>query len=168
MKVTRIILLFLMMFVGLQSFAKKYPWKGLDHEVQIELVKQTSNSSQLVKVYGIGGSVDKAMDQALQDAVVAAIFYGYSKPKPSFESHPSLCKNMGTTPVEFYTANQAYFDEFFKSGRFLEFVQNVNTGYPSGENNLPVKGGRKVCLNVKIEHDALRVALEQEGIIRAL
>lgn len=168
MKGSKLILCLMLMFVSMQSFAaKKYTWKGLDHEIRVELASQNSNSTQIVKAYGISGNVDKAMEQAIQDAVVAAIFYGYKKPL-TLESVPALCTNEAASPEEFYEKNKAYFDDFFTTGKFLDYAENVNSGYPSGENNLPIKGGRQVRLNIKVNHDALRTLLEKEGIKRAL
>lgn len=148
------------------TFAKSYKWKGLDHTYDVVLIKQASAASQILKVYGIAGNPDKAIEQALQDAVAAAIFTGY--PKKLDVPQPALCEKVGKQGIQFYQANQSYFDAFFKKGEFMNYVKNVNTRYPSGENNIAVDGGRKVGVNIEINLTALREKLEADGILPKL
>ncbi|WP_288180273.1 hypothetical protein, partial [Bacteroides sp. CAG:633] len=45
---------------------------------------------------------------------------------------------------------------------------NVNSKYPSGENNVKYKGKRKVAIYVQIKYDKLRQKMENDGIIKGL
>ena len=50
----------------------------------------------------------------------------------------------------------------------MNYVQNANSGYPTGEHNVKTSQGRKVGLYVVVMYDNLRKRLEDEGIIKAL
>ena len=50
----------------------------------------------------------------------------------------------------------------------MQYVKNVNKGYPSGEDTVSTNRGRKVGLYVQIMYDELRKRLEEDGIIRSL
>lgn len=147
--------------------AKSYKWNGLDHEYDVISLKQSGQSTQVLKVFAIAGNPDKAIDQALQDAVAAAIFTGFIK-KLDPVPQPGLYEKAANSGQEFYDANKAYFDNFFKKGDFMSFVRNVNKNYPSGENNMAVDGGRRVGVNIEIDLDALRQKLEADGVLKEL
>lgn len=151
------------MLTTLSVSAKKYPWKGLDHQYEVKYLKTNGRTTDVVKVYAVAGSPDKAIDQAIQDLAACVIFVGYQKMgTPAIP----MWKNEAQSAEEFYAKNQAYLDEFFKSGEYFNYITNINKTYPSGENNIAVEGGRRVGVNLQIDFAALREKLEKDGIIR--
>lgn len=157
----RNVILFVCLVVSMSIHARKYPF-DMEHAYEIEVVRVDKQGYKFCKVWGVARSVDKAMIQAMQDAVAASLFTGIVGNEHA-GSIPAICGSR-----ELYKENQKYFDVFFKSGEFLQYVRNVNSNYPSGENNVKYKGKRKVALYVQIKYDALRKKMENDGIIKSL
>ena len=158
----RNVLSLLLLVVGFSAAeARKYPF-DMNHPYEVQMVRVANQGYKFIKVSGVAKSVDKAMDRAMQDAVAACVFTGVPG-APSVGAVPSLC---GGTAA--YEKHKEYFDDFFKKGEFMHYVKNVNSNYPSGENNIKVDGGRKVCIYVLVNYDALRKKLEEDKIIKSL
>ena len=158
-------LLFLLLMLSVAVFsadAKKYKWKYGERVPEVYTTAQGQNGRQIVKAWAIAGSADKAIIQAKIDAVSAALFNGI----PYDEStHGMGVANLPAmiTPNQ-YEENKALFDNFFKKGVFLNYVNNVNSSYPSGENNMSVPGGRRVGINLTIDYRGLHKWLQENGI----
>ena len=150
-----------MLAIPLAIFSKSYPF-NIRHSYQVQVVRVAQQGTKFYKVWGEGSSVDKAMEQALQDAVAASLFTGVPG-NESANAVPALCGSMDA-----YEKNRAYFDHFFKKGEFMQYVRNVNSQYPSGENNVRTSKGHRVGLYVQVMYDALRKKLELDGIIKNL
>lgn len=141
--------------------AKKYKW-AYGGAYEVYTTGQSSNGAQLVKAWAVAKNADKAIDQAKMDAVSAAFFTGIA--------YDDSTHGMGvaTLPAlvnsQQYRDNEELFLEFFKTGEFLRYVSSVNSSYPTGENNVVVPGGRRVCVNLKIDYPALRKWLEANGV----
>lgn len=99
---------------------------------------------------------------AMQDAVAACIFTGVEGNEIAGKIPPLVADR------SVYEEHKQFFDTFFKKGEFLQYVKNVNTGYPTGENNVKTGKGRKVGIFVVVMYDNLRKLLEDEGIIKKL
>ena len=158
---TKYLFTLLLIWLAISIMAKSYPFI-IKHSYHIQVVRVAQQGNKYYKVWGEGSSVKKAIAQAMQDAVAASIFTGV----PGTESAMSVPPICGSQNV--YHEQKKYFDEFFKSGQFLQYVQNVNSGYPSGENNVKIGTGRRVALYVIVRYDALRKKLEEDGIIKGL
>ncbi|MBQ3753402.1 MAG: hypothetical protein II864_07630 [Prevotella sp.] len=141
--------------------AKSYPF-DMNHSYEVQQVQVGKEGTKFLKVWGVAGSPDKAIDRAMQDAVAACLFVGVEATETAGKV-PALCGGL-----EAYSQNKEYFDKFFKKGAFMQYVKNVNKGYPSGEDNVSTNRGRKVGLYVQIMYDELRKRLEEDGIIRSL
>lgn len=157
----RNVILFVCLVMCMSIHARKYPF-DMKHTYEIEVVRVDKEGYKFCKVWGIARSVDKAMVQAQQDAVAASLFTGVPGNEHA-SSIPAICGS-----ADIYKEHQKYFDEFFKSGEFLLYLRNVNSNYPSGENNVKYKGKRKVGLYVQIKYDELRKKMENDGIIKGL
>lgn len=160
-KITRYVMFLFCFFLSMSIQAKRYPF-DMKHQYIIETVRVDQQGYKFCKVWGIADTVDAAMNRALQDAVAACLFSGI----PGNENTPSSPAICGSAEV--YEKNKKYFNAFFKSGEFLHYVRNVNSRYPSGENNVKYKGWRKVAVYVQISYDELRKKMERDGIIRGL
>ncbi len=67
-----------------------------------------------------------------------------------------------------YKEFESLFQEFFKTGEFLNYVREVNAAYPSGENNVAAPGGRRVGVNLVLDYPALNKWLEENGVKKGL
>lgn len=148
--------------VSLNVDAKSYKFKYADHAYQVYTTGVGQNGRQLVKAWAKGGSADKAMDNARVDAVAAALFTGIS---PDESTHGMGVANLpALITKQQYEANKKLIDKFFKKGEFMRYVRDLNTSYPSGENNMSCPGGRRVGINLEIDYPGLRKWLEEKGI----
>lgn len=157
----RNVIIFVFFVISMSIQAKKYSF-DMEHTYEIEIVRVDKQGYKFCKVWGVASSVDKAIVRAMQDAVAASLFTGISG-NENAGAIPAICGSIGV-----YNQNKKYFDSFFKSGDFLQYVRNVNSNYPSGENNVNYKGKRKVALYVQIMYDRLRKKMENDGIIKGL
>lgn len=163
----KICILSVFIAVSLTATAKKYPF-DMQHSYNVQQIRVAQDESRFVKVWGEANNADKAIEQAMQDAVACCIFIGIdgvsSTTGHNAEAVPPLCPE-GTKA---YQNHKDYFDNFFTKGDFLLYVSNSNSRYPTGENNVKVKGGRRVCVFVQLKVKQLRQRLEQDGIIQGL
>lgn len=120
-----------------------------------------SEGSNLLKVYSYGKTHDKSVEQAKHDAVHGILFKGIVGSN-GCANQPAMVK-----PQE-QVANQAFFDEFFKKGEYLRFVNISNDGSVSGADRLKVGNMYKIGVTVSVQKDALRKYLEQAGVIKPL
>lgn len=120
-----------------------------------------SEGSNLLKVYSYGKTYDKSVEQAKHDAVHGILFKGIVGSN-GCANQPAMVK-----PQE-QVANQAFFDEFFKKGEYLRFVNISNDGSVSGADRLKVGSMYKIGITVSVQKDALRKYLEQAGVIKPL
>lgn len=158
----RIVLFFAFAFVCMLSIhAKSYPF-DMTHSYEVQIVRVAQQGSKFLKVWGTASSPDKAIDMAMQDAVAACIFTGVEGNEIAGKI-PALVSDKDA-----YQQNKQFFDTFFKKGEFLQYVKNVNSSYPTGENNVKTSKGRKVGIYVVVKYDDLRKLLEDKGIIKKL
>ena len=67
-----------------------------------------------------------------------------------------------------HAKNEKFFEEFYKSGRYLQFVALSNDGTIRPQDRLKVGSQYKIGVALSIQKDALRKYLESEGIIKKL
>ena len=146
--------------------AKKYKFEMKD-QYSVFLYQEGKDGVKVVKAIAIAKNADKAIEDAKMDAVASAIFFGFPK-DPTSRMGGNGVPAIITRGAAEYDAKRAFFDEFFKTGQFLNFVYEVNSTYPSGQNNMQVPGGRKVTIMLGVRYDLLRKYLEENGIKNAL
>ncbi|MDE5653469.1 MAG: hypothetical protein K2I48_08410 [Muribaculaceae bacterium] len=146
--------------------AKKYKW-AYGGAYEVYTTGQSSNGAQLVKAWAVAKNADKAIDQAKMDAVSAAFFTGIA-----YDVEETHGMGVATLPAlvnsQQYRDNEQLFMEFFKTGEFLRYVSSVHSSYPTGENNVAVPGGRRVCVSLKIDYPGLKRWLEVNGIKKSI
>lgn len=157
-----ICVLFFLSLVFNVNGAKKYKWEYNSHIPEVYTTAQGQQGKQIVKAWAIANNADKAILQAKMDAVSAALFNGIG--------YDSSTHGMGVanlpplvTPNQ-YEENKGLFNNFFKKGEFLKYVSDINSLYPTGENNMAVPGGRKVGINLSIDYKGLHSWLQENGI----
>lgn len=159
-KVAVFLMLMTMCFLSVQA-KKKYPF-DMKHNYEVQIVRVAQQGTKFIKAWGVASSPDKAIDQAMQDAVAACIFTGIEGNEIAGKV-PAL-----TSGKVVYEQHKQFFDDFFKKGEFLQYVKNANSGYPTGENNIKTSKGRKVGIYVIVMYDNLRKRLEEAMIIKKL
>lgn len=168
MKKSKIFLLLtmLLVIVTIPAEAKKYKWTFNARNPEVYQLSQGQNGRKIVKAWAVARNADKAIEQAKIDAIDAALFRGI----PYDEStHGMGVSNLNplVTPAD-YEAHKALFDTFFKKGEFMKYVSNVNSNYPTGENNMSVPGGRRVGINLNIDYMGLQQWLQDNGVKKGL
>lgn len=164
---TKLLLLSLLTLIAILPVeAKKYKWVYGSRVPEVYQLSQGQNGRKLVKAWAIAGNADKAIMQAKIDAVDATLFYGLPY---DASTHGMGVSNLPPlVPPGAYEANKELFDNFFKKGEFLKYVSDVNSAYPTGENNMSVPGGRRVGINLNIDYNGLNQWLIDNGVKKAL
>lgn len=162
-----ILLLLSVTLTCIPVYAKKYKWEYRSSAPQVTTVSQGQGGKQIVKAWAVAGNADKAIVKAKMDAVNAALFYGIGADESTHGMGVANLSSPLVTDAQ-YQDNKKLFEEFFKKGEFLNYVNEVNSSYPTGENNMSVPGGRKVGLNLVIDYPGLRKWLENNGISKGL
>ena len=146
--------------------AKKYKWEYNSHVPEVFTTAQGQQGKQIVKAWAIAGNADKAILQAKMDAVSAALFNGIGYDK---STHGMGVANLPPLVTHNqYEENKELFINFFKKGEFLKYVGDINSLYPTGENNMAVPGGRKVGVNLTLDYKGLHAWLQENGIEKGL
>lgn len=162
----KVLFILSLLSIAISSEGKKYPF-DMNHQYNVQQIRVAQDESRFLKSWGVAGNVKKAIDRALQDAVACCIFQGIGAVQSTTGHNasgvPALCPN----GVADYEAHKDYFDNFFKNGEFMLYVENANTRYPTGENNVSISGGRKVGIYVLLKVKQLRKRLEKDGIIQS-
>ena len=135
-----LIALIAMNFVAAE--AKRYKF-NMTHSYEVAIVRVAQEGTKYLKVWGVASSPDKAIDQAMQDAVAACIFTGIEGNQIAGQVPPL------TSGKDSYELHKDFFDKFFKKGEFMNYVKNVNSNYPTGENNI-------ICKLAILEADELQ------------
>ena len=159
--------LFLLALAVSMSGAKKYKWVYNSKMPEVYTLAQGQQGKQIVKAWAVGGNANKAILQAKMDAVSAALFNGIM-PDPSTHNMGTASLSNPLVTSAQYEENKELFNNFFKKGEFLNYVSDVNSSYPTGENNVAVKGGRKVGVNLNLDYAGLRRWLQDNGIIKGV
>ena len=130
---------------------------------EVSTVQVGSDGTKLVKVWGYGRNVKKAMLQAKKNAVHACIFRGLPGSESAMQT-PALCKDSAD-----FEKNREYFSAFFSdNGDFIKYINMTTDTTPSGTDMRQVRSGYKVALYIQVMYDNLRKRLEDDGIIRGL
>ena len=159
-------LLFSLTLVFSVCEAKKYKWEYNSRVPEVYTTAQGQQGKQIVKAWAIAGNADKAIVQAKMDAVSAALFNGIGYDQ---STHGMGVANLPPlVSSQQYEENKALFINFFKNGEFLKYVSEVNSSYPTGENNMAVPGGRKVGINLTLNYKGLHTWLQENGIEKGL
>ena len=131
----------------------------------IEQVRVAQQGTKFVQSWALDKNADKAIIQAKQNAVAAMLFTGIA---------PNDVMGAGVIPPLFpqgsaaYEQHKDFFDKFFQQGEFLKYALDVNSTYPTGQNNVQTPNGRRVGVYLQLMYDDLRRLLIQENMIKAM
>lgn len=162
----KFLVLLLALLVVVPVSAKKYKWEYGKVVPMVYTTGMGHNRTQLVKAWAVAKSADKAIEQAKMDAVQAAFFNGIGPDESTHGQGVATLPPM-VRPAQ-YEEHQKEFEEFFKKGEFMNYVREVNSLYPSGENNMAVPEGRRIGINLVIDYPGLHRWLKENGIEKGL
>ena len=151
------------LMLAVMTAAGKKHRLDINRTCEVKIVRVAQEGTKLVKAWATAGSVDKAIEQAKLDAVAACLFHGVPANENSDEILP-VCLH-GTAD---YEKNKEYFDRYFDKEEFLNYVSQVTSRYPTGQDNVKVGGDHRVGVNLVVKYTALRQMLERDGIQRSL
>ena len=114
---------------------------------------------QLVEVFSYGKTVGKAIEASKRNAVHAVLFKGL---QCSDGHQPPIARDSDAEK------HKAYFEEFFSSGKYLQYVTLSGDGTIDPSDRIKTDVGYKVGIDVAVNYDALRKKLESDGIVRSL
>lgn len=157
-KIFYILPLLLVFLVSVNADAKKYPF-DIDASREVAITRSATAGSKMVKVTAYGRTVDKAINQAMMDAVVALTFFG-APGENEMEASPAILLDKRAA----YDENKEFFDQFFQKGHFLPYVKRVNSNYPTGKNNIKTARGRKVQLILLVDWNGLSAYYKNAGL----
>ena len=112
--------LVLALLVSVNADAKKYPF-DIDTSREVVITRSATAGTKMVKVVAYGRTVDKAIDQAMMDAVVALTFFGASG-----ENEMEACPAILLDGRAAYDEKKEFFGQFFQKGHFLSRRQDIN------------------------------------------
>lgn len=142
--------------------AAKYKFDPTYSLKNIEQISIGNKGWKWVKVKATGKNANKAIEQAQMDAVAACLFFGINANDVMGLAYiEAICKDKKHA----YTKHKKFFEKFFKNNEFLYYVNNVHSGYPTGENNVKLHDGKQqVVIELLIDYEGLRNMLKENNI----
>lgn len=131
----------------------------ISDEYMVSLIGVNTGGVKIVSVTAYGKNERDATQRAKMDAVAAAIFRGLPAGSESLADVPSLLSFAD------YDSNNAYFRDFFDSGKYLRFVNETYGSTPSGTDNMQAGRKRRVGVVLEILRDKLQQQLADDGIL---
>lgn len=150
----------LLLLVPILTFVQCGPSKP-DYNYEHTCVGTGEDGLNVLKVFSYGKTVAEAIEKSKQNAVHAVLFKGINCAGGRVQ--PPLTKNDDAEK------HRAYFDEFFKSKKYLQYVTLSGDGSVNPKDRIKTDSGKyKVGIGVVVRRDALRKKLEADGIIRSM
>ena len=116
------------------------------------------NGVYLVKCYSYGSTFDQARKKVKRDAVHGVLFKGVSA------NSIKGCREQSPICSVTYAEKQEWFNNFFESGDYNQYVTLSNDGNVSASDRIKIKRGYKVGFTVAVKSDQLRERMEKEGL----
>ena len=130
----------------------------IDAERQVFATRSASEGTKMVRVVACGSTAEKAIEQAMCDAVAAISFTG-AKGEGEMDAIPPVLKD----GREQYTKHKKEFNKFFNKGTYLNYVSRVNSTYPAGKDNIKTSKGRKVQVYLIVDWATLAKYFKDAG-----
>ena len=136
---------------------------GYDYELSLVKENVASTSGfKVFKVWSFGKKKDLLTDEiGMRNAVHGLLFKGLAASDEGFQGGvPALVPDG-------YESHREYFDLFFQSGEFKQFVQLTSRGAKQAGDVIKAGKQYKVGLLVQVNVNALRTRLEKDGIVES-
>ncbi len=164
MKKILFVLFSLTLFVVVAANAQDKEEDSYRYELENFTDGSTPEGRLVVKVWNYGKKEKITRQLCMRSAVHGVIFKGVSGGKVTGlnKGHAALCPDG-------YAANKEYFDKFFDSGDFLQFVELSNNGNILPEDRIKIsKKEYKIGMYCIINLTALRDRLQKDGVAKGL
>ena len=160
---------FVLIFSALLSFGASLQAEGKERVVPFNYelsVVQEGNSAtsghKIFKVWSFGKKGDLTEKICMRNAIHGLLFRGLTAEDMGTQGSVAALVPDG------YESHMDYFDAFFSSGDFLQFVQPSSKGAQQAGDVVKMKKDYKVGLLVQVNLSALRKRLEKDGIIKGV
>lgn len=162
-RLTLILLCLTLSFAQLWAKSKVKEAETYNYEIEAYSANSTVDASKcIIRVWSYGKKENATRDICMRNAVHGILFKGYA----AFDFHSS--GKQALVP-DGYDAHKEYFDQFFNSGDYKQFVQVTNKGMAEAGSVIKIsKNEYKIGVVVMISYDALRKRLENDGIIKKM
>ena len=141
--------------------AAQYPYQMYDYE--LSLAKENVASTAGFKVFKVWSMSKKKADISnevnMANAIHGLLFKGLAASDDGYQG------NVPAMVPDGYESHREYFDLFFQSGEFKQFIQLTSRGAQQAGDVIKVGRKYKVGLLVQVNLNALRKRLEKDGII---
>ncbi len=157
-------LLFSMSLIIVAANAKDKEEDTYRYELENFSDGTTPDDRFVVKVWNYGKKEKITRQLCMRNAVHGIIFKGVSGDRATGlnKGHAALCP-------EGYAAHKEYFDRFFDSGDYLQFVQLSNNGNILPEDRIKISNKEyKIGMYCIINLTALRDRLQKDGVAKGL
>lgn len=142
---------------------------GNDKEYKYEIESYNGNVSAqsgscIIKVWSYGKKEKVTRELCMKNAIHGILFKGYA-----VTGSRKADRGRKALVPEGYEAHKDYFDKFFDSGDFMQYVQLTNNGQLTAGDVIKIsKREYKVGMVIIVDFDALRKRLENDKIIKPL
>jgi hypothetical protein len=158
-----VFVLFLFLMIGIPTNAQKKSFVSYNYE--LSLSKENVAATSGFKIFKVWSYCKKkellTQEVCMRNAIHGVLFKGLAASDVGTQGDfPALCPDG-------YETHKEYFDEFFKSGDYKQFIQLTSKGaQQAGDVVKTANKEWKVGLLVQINVKALRKHLEKDGIIQ--
>lgn len=115
---------------------------------------------KIFKVWSIGKKSDLTPEICMRNAIHGLLFKGLIANDMGSQGSISALVPDG------YESHKDYFDAFFSTGDFLQFIQPASIGAQQAGDIIKMKKDHKVGMLVQVNISALRKRLEKDGILK--
>lgn len=157
-------LLFLSLFIAVTANAKDEEENTYRYELENVTDGTMPEGRLLVKVWNYGKKEKITRQLCMRNAVHGVIFKGIAGGKASSlnKGHAALCPDG-------YSAHTDYFNNFFESGDYMQFVELTNNGNIQPGDRIKISSKEyKIGMLCIINFNALRDRLQKDGISKGL
>lgn len=161
--------IFVLIFSALLSLGVSINANGKERVVPFNYelsVVQEGNSAtsghKIFKVWSFGKKGDLTQEICMRNAIHGLLFRGLVAEDMGSQGSVAALVPDG------YESHKDYFDAFFSSGDFLQFIQPASKGAQQAGDVVKMKKEYRVGLLVQVNLSALRKRLEKDGIIKGV
>lgn len=164
MKKITFLLFCMSLFAVFTATAKDEEENTYRYELENLTDRTMADGQIMVKVWNYGKKEKITRQTCMRNAVHGVIFKGVSGGRASGlnKGHAALCPDG-------YTAHADYFDNFFSSGDYMQYVELTNNGNIQPEDRIKISSKEyKIGMVCIINFNALRDRLQKDGIAKGL
>ena len=164
MKNFAFLLICMSLFVVVTATARDDEEDSYRYELENYTDRTMSDGYIMVKVWNYGRKEKITRQTCMRNAVHGVIFKGVSGGRASGlnKGHAALCPDG-------YSAHTDYFDNFFNSGDYMQFVELTNNGNIQAGDRIKISSKEyKIAMVCIINYNALRDRLQKDGVAKGL